>query len=179
MAFHFRLQKVLDHRQRLVDQQSSRVGEAAAGVAVARGDVDDVDREVAAFLAQGAGTEVLSVVQLTQRRHWLDHLEGRRQTLSVSLEEAEGRLAREREELTRLWRDLEVIKKLRVSKKNDWEAENRRRENQELDEIGQIRADRQKREILASVQADVAGPESFQPAPPAPGPAVSSSPAME
>ena len=163
MAFRFRLQKVQDHRQRLVDQQSSRVGEAAAAVARARQEVGLVDEQMAALLAGGAAAAEVDVRGMTQRRLWLDHLEKRRAGLSGQVARAEEELARQRAELTRLWRDLEVIKKLREKKKEEWLAEDRRRENQELDEVGQIRADRQQRAILAGQQAEAAGSVKNQP----------------
>lgn len=165
MSFRFRLQKVLDHRQRLVDEQSGKVGEAAAHVAQARGQVASVEGQMTSLLQQGpdGSSFTLQVSDLHQRRLWLDHLGRRRGKLLLRVESAEQELAAQRAELTRLWRDLEVIKKLREKQKEEWAAEIRRRENQDLDEIGQIRADRRQRENLALLEAEDAGVQEFQP----------------
>ena len=151
MAFRFRLQKVLDYRQKIVDQKSREVGEAGRLVALVQQKIDQVgaqERSATAGAFPAAGP--VEIQGLQQRRQWLDHLDRRRKQLGREFDHASSRLAARRAELTEVWRELEVLKKLRDRQQEAWQAEQLRRENQDLDEIGQIRADRQRREKLAS-----------------------------
>ncbi len=51
--------------------------------------------------------------------------------------------------LNEAWRDQEVLERLKQKQKEEWQEQQRKFENQELDEIGQIRADRQRREKVS------------------------------
>ena len=150
MAFNFRLAKVLNFRQRIVDQQSREVGKAARVVAQVNIRINSVQDEMGLLLAdqQGASSNI-NVHHLGQRRSWLDHLETRMEELDQELAEANLELEKCRTRLTEVWRDLEVLQKLKERQKAMWQEEEFRRENRNLDEIGQIRADRQRREKLA------------------------------
>jgi len=150
MPFRFRLQKVLDHRQRLVDQQSRRVSEATQKLSAVETSIKSLHLEITQVINPTQMIETgLKTEYLNQRRNWLEHLDLRLEQLEGDRQKATGELAEQREKLTETWRDLEVLKKLKLKQKEAWEHEIFRRENQDLDEIGQIRADRMAREKVA------------------------------
>jgi flagellar export protein FliJ len=158
MAFRFRLDKVRDHRQRVVDQKSRDVGKAVRVVALINSRIQLVTDEMDALLTgQASAAGSLNVSRMNQRRIWLEHLDQQRNDLRGELNAASEELARRQTALTEAWRDLEVLKKLEERQKIAWQEEQLRRENQDLDEIGQIRADRRNRENLASGKAHPAG----------------------
>jgi flagellar FliJ protein len=154
MPFRFRLQKVLDYRQKLVDAESREVGQAARVVARIQERMGEVEARTRAVLGGGSlSGSSLAVADMQQRRLWLDHLARRKAVLGRELDRAVIELEKRRAALTEVWRDLEVLKKLKERQREAWQADQLRRENQDLDEIGQIRADRRNREMLASRQA--------------------------
>ena len=156
MAFRFRLEKVLTFRKRIVDQKSLEVGAAGRVVVGIQSRMAGVKDEMAHLLTGPRGLEV-DVFHMTRRRHWLDHLANSLSGLEIQLVEAERELDNRRAELTEAWRDLEVLKRLKERQQTAWADEQFKRENQDLDEIGQIRADRQRREKLSSIQEQPAG----------------------
>nr|MEE4266813.1 flagellar export protein FliJ [Candidatus Krumholzibacteria bacterium] len=155
MAFQFRLEKVLRVRQELVDQQSRRVGEAQMVASGLEQDFRDLQAQVQNILASETRTEGISTSDLTQRRHWLDHLERSQVKLGEELDRARTVVNLEREKLTEAWRDLEVLKKLKERQKTAWQDEQNRLESRELDEIGQMRSDRARREKLSAEREQV------------------------
>lgn len=158
MAFHFRLQKVLDHRQMIVDRKSRDVGEAARAVAAVNTRLQQVATDIRTTLQDpAAGAVDLDVDRSRRRRYWLDLLERRSGQLAGELATAQAELEKRRALLTAAWRDLEVLKKLKERRGQEWQEEQFRRESQDLDEIGQIRADRQRREKVARETAQPAG----------------------
>ena len=150
MAFRFRLDKVLNYRQKIVDQVSREVGEAARVVAQFNTRMVELQGQIDALLAEQKFCGHLDVQALNQRQIWIAHLGQRMQMLVRERDRAMAELDNRRARLTAVWRDLEVLKKLKERQKASWQQEQLRRENQDLDEIGQIRADRQQREKLAS-----------------------------
>lgn len=148
MAFRFRMEKVLDHRQRILDEKSRAVGEAARSVSVLAARAEEIRRDISFLLAGGRETAA-APQQMRQRRLWLDFLGETLVRREEELAQAESVLAERRKLLTAAWRDREVLRKLKARQKEDWEQEQRRRERRELDEIGQVRAERLGREKLA------------------------------
>lgn len=157
MAFRFRLQKVLDYRQRIVDLKSREVGEAARVVAGIRTRMDQVQSDIQVQLGDSfTGQGTMDIPLMGRRREWVEHLEFQFKQLTAEHSEASADLEIRRSELTKVWRDLEVLQKLKERQKESWLTEQLKRENQDLDEIGQIRSDRQKREKLTLGQAQLA-----------------------
>jgi len=151
MAFKFRLEKVAQHRQRLVDDQGLEVAQANRVVVSLESRIAAVEEDITAQVSGLADeTEaVISVQGMISRTMWVSHLEKMRDEFSLELHHAGLELDNQREKLTSLWRELEVLNKLREQQKAAWQAEQLRRENLDLDEIGQIRADRQRRSKVA------------------------------
>lgn len=156
MAFRFRLEKVLVYRKRLADLQAQRVAAASRGVREIEGRIacvcEEIDQTASAAGAPGA----FSAASRTRLCAWLDHLNERRVGLEDRCAVARQELEQERRQLTSAWKDLEVLRKLKQKRKTEWTDRQRRRETRELDELGVQRADRQRREKLASASAHVA-----------------------
>ncbi len=152
MGFVFRLEKVARYRQQLVDEKGREVAAAQRVVASLAARIAGVDEDISRHLQdfQDETAPALSVQGMMARTMWVTHLEKVRQGFELELREAQAELSRQRSELSEIWRDLEVLNKLREKQKEVWQAEQAKRENQDLDEIGQIRADRQRRSKVAS-----------------------------
>jgi len=140
--FLFSLEKVWQHRQRLVDLHSREVARADRRMADLARDLVALDTSIhrqEQTLATGEG-HTLKARDLLAGYAWLEHLRRQRETLDQVMMQA----ARERDELrTRLtesWRDLEVLTRLRDKQEDDWKREEIRRERREMDEIGQVQA---------------------------------------
>jgi len=157
MAFKFRLEKVMKVRQRAVEQQSLKVAAAEQVLVQLTGERDRLDGEIFRFMrSAGVQRGTLAVQDLLGRTSWHQHLWERRDQLTGTMAEAQVRVDTERVDLNRLWRDLEVLKQLKRTQKEAWQAEMAARENRDLDEIGQIRADRQRREKVSTDLAHTA-----------------------
>ncbi len=152
MGFAFRLEKVLKYRQRIVDLQARRVALAQKKVGALAAIRNGLDRSVAAQLADHPGAGPLLVWDLQAKTAWLGHLRRKIAGVDKELKVARGELLREQENLNAAWRDLEALQQLRRKQKAAWIHEQETREGKELDEVGQIRADRARRSILAPVR---------------------------
>lgn len=152
MAFRFRMEKVAQFRQKLVDEQGRRVAEANRAVVALQARIAAVDEDLSQHLKDfsNANDAVVSVQGMMARTMWVSHLDEMRAEFSRELQAAQAILAQQRTSLNEVWRDLEVLNKLREKQKAAWLADEIKRENQDLDEIGQIRADRQRRSKVAS-----------------------------
>lgn len=152
MAFRFRLEKVARYRQQLVDEQGQRVAEAGRVVSVLHNRLAALEEDISDQLRDFAdpAADRISVQGMMARAAWVSHLENMREDVQRELEVARAELDRERARLNEVWRDLEVLNRLRTRQAAEWHDEQHRRENRELDEIGQVRAERQRRAKVAS-----------------------------
>ena len=152
MAFRFRLEKAMKYRQRLVDQQGQVVAAAERNVADISRRIRNLSHEIVAFESSfPTGETAVSIQERMNMTTWIQQCRTRRSGMGVELFEAEQVRDSEREKMTRTWQDLEVIKRLRIRQKTLWLADDLKRENRDLDEVGIQRADRNRREKLASV----------------------------
>lgn len=142
MSFQFRLERVLRYRRRQVDARSLEV--AAAEQVVRRAEQaaqsarDEIEQHQRAASAARLGSP--SPTTLSQAASWRAHL-------AVVLKSREDECVAAREALTaaqarlqQAWRDREALVRLRQRQREDWRREDARREQQELDEVGSIRA---------------------------------------
>jgi len=151
MAFRFRLERVARYRQRIVDEHGRLVAAADRAVVGLKIRLAAVDEDIAGHLQDfsdphGGG---LSVQRMISRTMWITHLETVRAEYAAELLTAVTELQQRRERLNEVWRELEVLNKLREKQRADWQAAQVKRENRDLDEIGQIRADRARRSKVA------------------------------
>jgi len=152
MPFRFRLEKVARYRQKLVDEQSREVATALRVVSGIQARIAALDEDISGHLHDFGDQDgvVISVQGMMARTMWVSHLEDRREEFAQNLVAAERELARHRDRLSELWQDLEVLKKLREKQAGLWRDEQHKRDRHDLDEIGQIRADRQRRSKVAT-----------------------------
>jgi flagellar export protein FliJ len=151
MAFRFRLEKVLKHRQRLVDQQAQDLAKANRVVTEITARIDELSLEIRRCESNTPHAEPsLSTSDRINLSQWILHLRGRRAAMNSDRAAAQQEAEAQRKLMTTAWRDLEVLKKLKVRQKEMWVEEIQKRENQEMDEIGVQRADRTRREKLAT-----------------------------
>ena len=152
MPFEFRLEKVLKYRKRVVEKHTRDVGEAQLVVNAIVDKVmameDDINQLLDANNMEINTT--LNVEVMISRGHWLTHLEDLQVELEKEQATAENELDQQRLLLAQAWQDQEVLERLREKQKNLWLEQQRKLENKELDEIGQLRADRQQREKISS-----------------------------
>jgi flagellar export protein FliJ len=152
VAFRFRLEKVARYRQLLVDEQGRRVAEAGQAVQALLGRIAALDADIGANLVDfnDDSPPAVSVQGMLARTLWVSHLDRLRDEAVLELQGARAELAARQERLNAVWRDLEVLNKLREKQKAEWRHEQEHREKLELDEVGQIRADRQRRSKVAT-----------------------------
>lgn len=140
--FKFRLEKVLQHRQRHVDACARSVVEAEQVLRQAEVALDEARRAIrchdaaAAEARQGA----VNAGGLQQQLTWRDQLLAGQMSREDSRDEAVAALAAAQKTLQEAWRDREVLERLRAKQYEEWKHEQARRHQQELDEVGSIRA---------------------------------------
>lgn len=151
MAFNFRLEKVLKFRRRVVEQCTREVATANRVVEQIKSKLENLEADIHRMYEANAMelNLTLKVEELISRGHWLDHLEALHREVESELFTAEQEVAQLRLKLNEAWRDQEVLESLKRKQKAEWQEGQRKLENQELDEIGQIRADRQRREKVS------------------------------
>lgn len=152
MAFQFRLEKVARYRRNLVDERGREVAEVNRIVAGLKAQIEAVNTDISRHLQDFSdeAAPVVSVQGMMSRTMWVSHLEEMREEFSEELIQANEELNQRRERLNEAWRDLEILNKLREKQEAAWRDEQFKRENQDLDEIGRIRAERQRRSKVAS-----------------------------
>jgi flagellar export protein FliJ len=153
MAFEFRLKKVLKYRSRIVEKNTREVAEANRVVVGITEKLNRLAQDIHRLLSENL-TEIdrpLNVDALISRSGWLNHMEGLQAEAEGELRLAQDELAQRRDVLTQSWRDLEVLERLREKQKSQWLDDQRKLENKDLDEIGQIRADRMQREKVSGL----------------------------
>ncbi len=150
-AFRFGLENVWRHRQRCVEVDSQQVARAERKVAALARELALLDEEIklqADALARDGG-QIIKAPELIARTTWLDHLRQRREALAQGMQAAVAALRETRAGLTEAWQELEVLSQLRERKKSEWHLEKSARERRDMDEIGQIRAHRHRRDMVS------------------------------
>lgn len=149
-AFRFPLEKVLEHRRRLVDLRArdlAAAGSAAAALAARIAERRDAQRRCET-VATGGGL-CLDVRLLAARTAWIARLDREIATLEKERGRALAAVATARAALQAAWRDREVLAQLRARRQKEWERGEARRETAALDEIGSRRGARAGRNGLA------------------------------
>ncbi len=153
MAFEFRLEKVLKFRRRLMEKHTRDVAEANRIVVGINEKLDSLAEDVDRLLNDNLHEMnlTLDVGAMISRGYWLDHLEALQEEIEEDLIVAESEMEKRRSLLTQAWQDQEVLERLREKQKTLWLEEQMKLENKEMDEIGQIRADRHQREKVSGL----------------------------
>ena len=157
--FRFRLERVLQHRQREVDARSREVAEAQLAVQRAESGLAAASRRLHLSRAESAARRQgsLDATELQRGLAWQDELVARREAAAGVLAAARGELAAAQERLQQAWRDREVLERLRQRQREEWEQEQARRERRALDEIGAIRSALAGRERPEAAEASTSG----------------------
>lgn len=162
-SFRFRLEKVREHRQREVDKCSQVVAQANRKLEQAgkrQSDLQEVIQNQGRSLSERRqGT--LSRRDFLEGTAWLNHLRAQEADLEVVLARTAEELSEAREELGKAWRDLEVLTRLRARRKEDWLLEQNRQHRREMDEIGQLRAERSGATRDSHLQEEFAAPKQI------------------
>ena len=141
-AFAFRLEKVRQHRKRIVEQHSLTVAESQKVMAHLQIRVAEMETSIARqeqSLAE-VGPDDLRLSDLIAKTAWLEHLHRLQEELEQRLASAIEQWAADRRCLTEVWREFEVLSQLRDRQEETWKADRSSRERREMDEIGQVRA---------------------------------------
>ena len=140
--FRFRLERVLQHRQREVDSRSRDVATAHADLQQAEATVADAVNQLQSYRAEVAARRLGSLDAMTLQLNtaWQDELVTRRSAAETLVVERRRTLETVQEHLQQAWRDREVLERLRQRQRREWEEDQARRERRALDEIGAIRS---------------------------------------
>lgn len=137
-VFRFGLEKVLEHRRRLVDLRARDLAAAESRAASLTGRIAAVRAEQDRCEDDG-GTGDLDVRRLAARTAWIARLDGVAARLEQERKVALAAVGAARAALQEAWREREVLVQLRERRHGEWLAERNRREIAELDEIGGLR----------------------------------------
>lgn len=140
--FHFRLERVLRHRRRLVDAAARDVAEATAVVQDAQAQVAAICEHIADFVETAARARQADLVpqRLVAEGAFRAVLEARRIHAENDLVAVVGRLEAARERLVAAHRDQQILERLEEKQRQLWELEQVHLERRQLDEVGAIRA---------------------------------------
>lgn len=148
-AFRFPLQKVLDHRARLVDLRARDLAAAESAAAAVAGRIAERrDAQRRCQEATGGGAR-LDVALLAARSAWIERLDREIAMLEQERRRALAAVAAARDALQAAWRDREVLAQLRERRHGEWRLAEARRETRDLDEIGGQRRARDRRHGVA------------------------------
>lgn len=154
MGFKFRFERIVQHRQRLIDEQGRAVALAGKNVAQVQGRIDALNQKIVIHQHQhlSRNGEAVDLAGMISRTRWVAHLAAQMELATEELSLVQAELDDAQLKLQEAWRNKEILEKLRLKQHAQWRVEEAKLERQELDEIGQVRADRQRR---ARVQAVV------------------------
>jgi flagellar export protein FliJ len=149
--FRFRLDRVLQHRQRIVEACTRELAEAQGQLEQALATVAAADAELARSCRESARARegVLTPESLARLTIWHDLLVRRRDESRDAVEKARALQERTQAKLQTAWRDREVLERLKEKQRQEWLLEDSRRQRRALDEIGAIRAAQQRQEDFA------------------------------
>lgn len=152
MPFRFRLAKVLKVRRRVLEQRTREVAAAERQFQLClehERRLAEACRRLLAAEPAAAG-QLLDVRDLVEQAVSLRRLQDDQRAAAQVTRAAQLELDRRREALTAAWRDVEVLRKLEERRRAEWEAEQRRLESRQLDEIGGLRAERLRRSKVSA-----------------------------
>lgn len=152
MPFRFRLAKVLKVRRRVLEQRTREVAAAERQHQLClerERRLAEACRQLLEAAPPAAG-QVLDVRDLVEQAVRLRGLRDEQRAAAQVTRAARLELDRRREALTGAWRDVEVLRKLEDRQRAEWEAEQRRLESRQLDEIGGLRAERLRRSKVSA-----------------------------
>jgi len=140
--YTFRLERVLRHRSRIVDECSRKVAVAQAQVSQAKQALQAAQDELDVSLEAGARQRQVLIDPGTMRRqmNWHEELQTRIHVLRPDVSRAQGLLDEAQQELQTAWQNREILERLKERQYQEWLQEQARAEQRALDEVGAIRS---------------------------------------
>lgn len=154
--FRFRLERVLQHRQRRLDARTLEAARAAGALQAARSALAVARRDLAISEQQAATARLgrLNGVELTRQLAWHENLAANVRHLEAVVAAAVQENEAAQERLRAAWRDREALQRLKERQHREWTQQEERRERLTLDEIGAIRAALSRRRAAAHSPTD-------------------------
>ena len=159
MAFRFRLETVLRHRGRIVEEKSREVALAETRLNQLQDQLLEIERDLAQAYAEAKlpdGTP-LHLGDLLAKRRWLEHLGNRKYRMEELRDKAMNIRNESRHHLEEAWRQHEVLDRLRTRRKADHESRVTKVETQIMDEIASLRHPSSRSAITSGRRANLAG----------------------
>jgi flagellar protein FliJ len=139
-SFRFRLESVLDHRRRLEEEEAqelARVRRKQKKAQETRAELEGLlDAETSALTW---GEEANPVGLLRTKQALVDHLRARVDSAADREGQAAEAVIRQRAAYRVAFQEREVLSRLRERKREEWDADGRRREQLHLDETATTR----------------------------------------
>ncbi len=137
MAGPFKLQSVLNYRQRLEDQAQQVLTQTLQRQVQMQEQIKVCQQQLQACDAdiQRRQQEGLSIAELTMLEGQISHLRRLMVTYQSQLRELQGQINREREALLKAARERQVMEKLKEKQEAEYRRELDRKEREMLDEI--------------------------------------------
>ncbi|MFT5784033.1 MAG: flagellar FliJ protein [Candidatus Krumholzibacteriia bacterium] len=147
MGFTFRLERIVQHRQRIIDERGRAVAMAVQKIKLIQDRLAELEQNIVLHQHQHLSTNGASVdvSHLMSRTEWVSHLVEQRSSVREVLEAATVELDNTQLALQEAWRNKEILERLREKQQEQWRADQAKIERQDLDEIGQIRSEMQRR----------------------------------
>ncbi|HPF33937.1 MAG TPA: flagellar export protein FliJ [Candidatus Krumholzibacteria bacterium] len=135
--FRFRLEKVLRHRRRLVDDEARKLQVLAAGLnrLLAERRRLEEDMEMAAEAAWRGRQGTVDLALQNSAQAFLQARRAQAQRLQGRIDAARQRCEDQRQVLVRAQQDVSVLESLETKQRQDWELQERRREQKLTDEL--------------------------------------------
>jgi flagellar export protein FliJ len=141
MGFRFRLDTVLRHRGRVVDDRSREVAAAEDRLRRLDDQVLELERDLKQAYAEEKFPEgsPLHLGDLVAKRRWLEHLGNRKDQMTTLRDHAEADRDQARRRLQEAWRQHEVLDRLRTRREKNHRDRQVRMETLAMDEIASVR----------------------------------------
>ncbi len=149
-TFFFKLESVLEHRQRTEDQRQRELAQLLREKMILERQLGSMQEDISQDKRAMAGSLVGAVDVSRIRQHAVHNMQvaQRAQQIAVRLLGLHRQVEQGRIKLTAAMRARKAIELLRDRQRARWDLQERRRETAELDEIATQRFDRQRLEAM-------------------------------
>ena len=136
--FRFRLEKVLRHRERIVDREARKL----QGILTAAALLDRENERLGRECEAAAAREVAHGFELDRMKRLSEFTVGRREQIRRNAERARrirAEAEQQRQILLAAQRDKKVLEQLRERQLADWQELERREDRRRMDEVASLR----------------------------------------
>jgi len=141
MGFHFRLETVLKHRRRVMEDRAAEVSILERKLDRARRVSTEIEESLQEFREQTPATpgSRLHVGDLMAKTAWLTRMSDRLRVSESTIDTLRTKRDGLRSDLEDAWRQCEVLEKLKTRQAAEYRRKTGRRATVEMDEIGSVR----------------------------------------